>query len=334
MCYFMPDFSGDAEMNLMKSTTWVNIALLLVFSGGKTLAQQEPQFTHNVFTRMAINPAYAGSSGDISVTGLMRQQWVGFKDMDGEKVAPQTYLLTADMPVSLVHGGLGISITSDQLGFENNVGVRLNYAYRTVAGNGDLAFGPVIGFLNKSIDFGKLKPTQSGDPVLGSAEESTMMMDVGLGAYYEVKNRYFLGISTSQLIQTSSSIGVDATNYNLKRHYYAHGGYIYTLPDNPLIKLQPSLFIKTDFVSTQFDVNLSALYNERFCGGISYRLQDAIAFLLGLSYKSLIFGYSYDLTTSRLGSAGSSGSHEIFLNYRFKLQLGKNPRSYRNTRYL
>ncbi|GAB6278473.1 MAG: type IX secretion system membrane protein PorP/SprF [Lentimicrobium sp.] len=330
----MPDFSGDAEMNLMKSTTWVNIALLLVFSGSRTLAQQEPQFTHNVFTRMAINPAFAGSSGDISVTGLMRQQWVGFKDMDGEKVAPQTYLLTADMPVRLVHGGLGISITSDRLGFENNTGIRLNYAYRTSAWDGELAVGPVIGFLNKSIDFSKFKPTQSGDPILGTAQESTMMMDVGLGVFYEIKNKYFIGISTSQLIQTGSSIGVDATNYNLKRHYYAHAGYLYTLPDNPLVKLQPTLFVKTDFVSTQFDINLSAIYNDRFWGGITYRLQDAIAFLIGLNYKSFIFGYSYDLTTSQLGSAGSSGSHEIFLNYRFKLELDKNPRSYRNTRYL
>lgn len=334
MCYFMPNFSGDAEMNLMKSTTWVNIALLLVFSGSRTLAQQEPQFTHNVFTRMAINPAFAGSSGDISVTGLMRQQWVGFKDMDGEKVAPQTYLLTADMPVRLVHGGLGISITSDRLGFENNTGIRLNYAYRTSAWDGELAVGPVIGFLNKSIDFSKFKPTQSGDPILGTAQESTMMMDVGLGVFYEIKNKYFIGISTSQLIQTGSSIGVDATNYNLKRHYYAHAGYLYTLPDNPLVKLQPTLFVKTDFVSTQFDINLSAIYNDRFWGGITYRLQDAIAFLIGLNYKSFIFGYSYDLTTSQLGSAGSSGSHEIFLNYRFKLELDKNPRSYRNTRYL
>ncbi|HQN97823.1 MAG TPA: type IX secretion system membrane protein PorP/SprF [Bacteroidales bacterium] len=334
MCYFMPDFSGDAEMNLMKTTTWVNIALLLVFSGSRTLAQQEPQFTHNVFTRMAINPAFAGSSGDISVTGLMRQQWVGFKDMDGEKVAPQTYLLTADMPVRLVHGGLGISITSDRLGFENNTGIRLNYAYRTSAWDGELAVGPVIGFLNKSIDFSKFKPTQSGDPILGTAQESTMMMDVGLGVFYEIKNKYFIGISTSQLIQTGSSIGVDATNYNLKRHYYAHAGYLYTLPDNPLVKLQPTLFVKTDFVSTQFDINLSAIYNDRFWGGITYRLQDAIAFLIGLNYKSFIFGYSYDLTTSQLGSAGSSGSHEIFLNYRFKLELDKNPRSYRNTRYL
>ncbi|HAW57412.1 MAG TPA: hypothetical protein DCX03_00105, partial [Bacteroidales bacterium] len=176
--------------------------------------------------------------------------------------------------------------------------------------------------------------TQSGDPILGTAQESTMMMDVGLGVFYEIKNKYFIGISTSQLIQTGSSIGVDATNYNLKRHYYAHAGYLYTLPDNPLVKLQPTLFVKTDFVSTQFDINLSAIYNDRFWGGITYRLQDAIAFLIGLNYKSFIFGYSYDLTTSQLGSAGSSGSHEIFLNYRFKLELDKNPRSYRNTRYL
>lgn len=329
----MPDFSGMAEMKLKRITPWAQAIALLLWSS-ILWSQQEPQYTHNMFTQMAVNPAYAGSSGDISVTGLMREQWMGFKDLDGNKVAPQTFLLSMDMPVNLLRGGIGITILNDKLGFEKNIGLRLNYAYRIEFWKGAIAFGPVIGFLNKSIDFSMFKPTQPGDPILASAEEKTMMLDLGLGIFYELPKKYFAGISTSQLLQTSATLGMETANFNLKRHYYLQGGFYYILPDNPLIRLEPSIMLKTDFVSSQLDLNTLAIYNDKFWGGLSYRYQDALALLVGITYKSFKLGYSYDITTSKLGGAGSTGSHEIVLNYRFKLELEKNPKGYRNTRYL
>lgn len=330
----MPDFSGYKTM-MQKSTRIIAAGFVFcVFCVFRLSAQQEAQFTQNMFTRMAINPAFAGSSGNISVTGLMRQQWVGFKDNDGEKVAPGTFLMSVDMPVSLLRGGLGLSIMNDKLGFEQNIGLRLNYAYRTLFADGEIAFGPVIGFVNKTIDFSKFKPTQPNDPILTSAEEKAMMVDLGVGVYYESDNQYYIGISTSQLMQTGASLGIETANFNLSRHYYFQGGYTYVLPNNPLVRLEPSLLIKTDFVSTQFDINGLAIYNEKVWGGITYRFQDAIALMVGVRYKSMQIGYAYDLTTSRLLGAGSTGSHEIMLNYTFKLDVDKNPKSYRNTRFL
>ena len=330
----MPDFSGYVSMMHKRTGTIIAGLILCWFCASPLFAQQEAQFTQNMFTRMAVNPAFAGSSGNISVTSLMREQWVGFKDMDGEKVAPQTFLVTMDMPVSLLRGGIGFSIINDKLGFEKNIGLRLNYAYRTEMGSGRIAFGPVIGFVNKTIDFSKFKPTQPGDPVLSAAEEQTMLVDLGLGVYYESSKNYYVGISSSQLMQTGASLGVDVTNYNLKRHYYLQGGYSYVLPNNPMIRVEPSVLFKTDMVTSQIDLNAMAVYNEKFWGGLTYRYQDAIAFMLGVRYKSFQIGYAYDLTTSRMGGAGSLGSHEIMLNYSFKLELDKNPRSYRNTRFL
>jgi type IX secretion system PorP/SprF family membrane protein len=312
----------------------VSVFLLFVFFNITVVGQQEPQFTQNMFTRLVINPAVAGSSGDIAVTGLLRQQWAGFKDNDGESVAPQTYLLTVDAPVRVLHGGVGAVILNDKLGFEKNIGLKLSYAYRTEYRAGILSIGPVIGFLNKTIDFSKLKPVQSGDPLLASAEEKTMLLDLGLGAMYTVPNKYWFGISTSQLLQSGAKMGLDVTNFNLKRHYYLHGGYTYLLPNYSLIKIEPSLLIKTDAVSLQMDLNALATYNNKFWAGVTYRLQDAIAVIIGVKYKSFNISYAYDLTTSKLGSAGSSGSHEIMLNYNFKLQIDKFPKSYRNTRFL
>ncbi len=67
------------------------IILFSALSGLFCFAQQNTLITHYMFTNMAFNPGYAGSSEGISATGLVRQQWIGFKADDGSKLSPQTF---------------------------------------------------------------------------------------------------------------------------------------------------------------------------------------------------------------------------------------------------
>ena len=71
----------------------------------KVSAQQDPQFSQNMFTKLCVNPGFAGSNDAICGTLLYRNQWTGF---GGE---PKTMLLTADMPVEMLHGGVGLTVT-------------------------------------------------------------------------------------------------------------------------------------------------------------------------------------------------------------------------------
>jgi len=297
-------------------------------------AQQEAQFSQNMYNQMAINPGVAGSTKSICATAFARQQWVGFKDIDGNKGAPQTYLLTVHGPVKAIKGGLGLGIMSDKLGFENNLGVKLSYAYRLEnVWKGNLGVGLNVGFLNKSVDFGKFKPIQDDDPLLKEKSvQKDMLTDLGLGIYYSIPDKIYFGASTSQMLQSKGNFGV--ADITLRRHYYITAGYSYKLPDNPSILLEPSFFIKSDGASTQFDFNALVEYNKKFWGGLSYRVTDAIVVLLGVNYKDFRFGYSYDFTTSDLGKKGrSSGSHEIMLGYCFKLSQ-ESVESNRNIRVL
>ena len=70
--------------------------------------------------------------------------------------------------------------------------------------------------------------------------------------------------------------------------------------------------------------------------GVTYRLGDAIAPMLGFQHKfdnaaTLKIGYSYGITTSQLGNY-NNGTHDIMMNYCFDLekppllQKSKNPR--------
>src|SRR5438309_4339889 len=87
-------------------------------------AQQDPQFSQHIFTKLYYNPAFAGANDAICATLLYRNQWTGF---GGE---PKTALFMADMPVDVLHGGIGISShVADNLGQIKSLDVRANYAY-------------------------------------------------------------------------------------------------------------------------------------------------------------------------------------------------------------
>lgn len=320
------------QINLMGYAYRVFLFIVFIYFVLRVHAQQEPQITQYMFTPMAYNPATAGTSGNISVTGLLREQWIGFNDSEGNRVSPRTFFLSVDAPLKVLHGGLGAVIVNDKLGYEQNIGLKLSYAYITDFRSGELSFGPQIGLLDKSIDFSKLQALES-DPIFQATEEKAMMFDIGLGVLYRVPGKYYMGFAASQVIQSKGSLG-ENPNYSNKRHLYLSGGYEYVIPDYPLYEVEPSVLIKTDMVSYQVDLNARVTYNQKFWGGLTYRITDAVALMLGVKIKQLMVGYSYDITTSKLGSAGSSGSHEIMVNYSFKLDLDKNPKSYRNTRFL
>jgi type IX secretion system PorP/SprF family membrane protein len=313
-------------------------------------AQQEPQFTQNMFNNVMINPGYAGINKRICITTLLRQQWVGFKStlQDGSEVKtnPETYLVSIDAPIRVLRGGIGVSLYSDKLGFENNLGVKVGYAYHQGIGNGILGIGIQVGFLNKTIDFSKFNPIDAGDPLLQAKDKkSTLMTDVSFGLFYNIPGKAYAGLSSTQLIQSKMKFDVPKIDSKLKRHYYLTGTYHWTIPGAPDWELSPYLFIKTDFASAQYDITAMAKWRNMIWAGLSYRVQDAVAIIVGAypfnqpnmspALQQIKIGYSYDVTTSALGRSGrSSGSHEIMLGYCFKITTTPKITKYLNTRYL
>jgi type IX secretion system PorP/SprF family membrane protein len=308
--------------------------LMIIFICDVTKGQQEAQFSHNMFNNMGINPGFAGLRNAICATALARQQWVGFRDEEGNRLNPETYSFTVDAPMPFLRGGLGVGFLQDQLGYETSLGVKLAYAYHLDLDYGTMGIGGQIGFLDKRIDFSNFRPITESDPVLGGAgEESRMLSDFALGVFYMHDDLFWGGISMSQIAQTTKEIG--NADYQLRRHTYISAGYNHTLPGQPSFVFSPSALFKTDFNSLQIDFNALITYNKRFWGGASYRLQDAAVIFLGLNFEQISIGYSYDITLSPLGRSGRSfGSHEIFVQYCFSLDLEKIKETHRNIRFL
>lgn len=301
------------------------------------LAQQDLQFTQFQFNRMYYNPGVVGSGGAICINGIHRSQWVGF---DG---APTSQNINANVPLKFLHGGLGLKIANDQIGYFQIINVGLGYAFQYNLGDGTLGAGFSANITTQSVSNAEWIAPDGGatgallDPRIAQNGATGVGFDMDFGVYYETE-KFWAGISSSRLLESATPYtgtlnGI--TNFYNRRHYYVMGGYNYPLP-NTNLELQPSLLLKSDFAaSSVVDVNVTALYNNKLWGGVSYRLTEAVAVNLGYQFtKSLRAGYAYDIPITDISGQGA-GSHEIFLNYCFKIEIPpKPPGSYKNPRFM
>jgi type IX secretion system PorP/SprF family membrane protein len=289
------------------------------------LAQQSSNITHYMFMSMSYNPAVAGSNEGINVTGLVRQQWIGFKDDRGGNTAPQTFFLTVDSPIKFLHGGIGGSVISDKLGPFNNTSVYLAYAYRTDLGPGEFSAGLQANFENSKLDMEQLEPLVT----ITTSAKSDFVVDASLGLFFKVPDKYSIGLSCNNILQTR----MKKIMVRDKRVFDLAGGYNWVVPGHPAFELQPSAFISTDLAAYTFSISTLLQYNKKVWGGLAYRYQDAVSVLVGFNIKSFRVGLSYDACVSKM-TRYNNGSIEVMLNYCFKIATDKFRKSYKNTRFL
>lgn len=295
------------------------IGLLSAFHA---VAQQDVQFTHNMFNGLIYNPAVAGSKDGMSAFLLTRNQWVGFEG------APTTQTVSIDAPIAKLRGGIGLHIVNDRLGYESQIGANASYAYKLpLNDNAVLSLGLSIGFAQKTIDGANFNPITKGDLHIPVAKISDIIApDLGFGLFYKSAKMY-LALSSSHLteplIASKTNSGLE-TGLKVVRHYFATAGYNYAL--TPALDIRPSFFLKFTEASIAkpiFDINGLLFYKQRVWIGTSYRSIDAVALLLGFNInEQLRVGYSYDINTSKLANF-NSGSHEFVIGYDWKVNTSK-----------
>jgi type IX secretion system PorP/SprF family membrane protein len=306
-----------------------NILIIFLFYSLISVAQQDPLFTQNMFNQMYINPAYAGSNNMVCATALNRLQWVGFGD--GSPMTTVVNINAAIQPFGL-SSGVGLNIANDRFGFNQDLGVDLSYAIRfNVASGGKLAIGFNGGFINNTLDAGNwITPSGSTDNALPSTKENSINFDMGVGIFFNNDDMYF-GASATHINEAKFNKAVDPSHY--KRHYYITGGYILQMP-SPAWQFNPSVFISSDLTTNQLSVTANAIYNKRFWCGVSYRVGEGVAGMIGFElFSGMRIGYAYDFSTTEISSY-NSGSHEFMLGYCFSLKKEKPPQQYKSIRFL
>ncbi len=285
----------------------------------RTIAQQDPQYTQYIYNMNVINPAYAGLNEGLAINLLYRDQWSALEG------APTTFTVAAHSPIG-EKTGLGLSVIRDELGpiEETNAYVDFSYTLQ-VSTNFQLALGLKAGATFHDIGLATLDLQDPGDPFFSENVNRTNP-NIGTGAFL-YSDRFFVGLSVPNLLNSVHLDQDDLRFGSETNHYFLTSGYVFE--PNKNLKLKPSFLVKSAFdAPVSFDVNMNALFLEKFELGVSYRLDDSFSGIVGFqATPDLRIGYAYDAVTSEINNVAPA-SHEIILTYNiiFNKRVLRSPR--------
>ncbi len=294
----------------------IYLPLILLALVSKGYSQQEAQQSLYFFNPLLVNPGYAGSQEALSVTGIVRSQWVGFKG------APQTQCLSIHSPLRNDHFNLGLSFVNDQLGVTKNTGIFADFAYsiRLNSKNHRLVFGLKAGVDLYRSNFSRLAVNDNTDELyVNGYNYATQFFNAGGGIYYYGK-RFYIGASSPRLIKNVMTVSGENVLAQAN-HYYGFAGIVLKL--NNRVNMRPSFMLKyTQNAPVSVDANLSFLFYDKIWIGGMYRYNSAAGANIMLKVsQSFSIGYAYDFTLNAINNY-SKGSHEIMLNYNLRSKTG------------
>lgn len=292
---------------------------------GNARAQQEVMVSQYMFNGLFLNPAYAGSHPFTSASLLHRDQWTG---MAG---APVTSMLAIDAPLWNERMGLGFTLVHDQIGVSRDLEMASQYAYSIRTGtNGRLAFGLKAGLSLYSAKLSELVYWDQNDPLYQQNIRNVTVGKFGSGLYWH-NHRSYVGLSVPTIYAADGRVvkaAESTSDHYFTQHYYLYAGHVFEINED--LDLKPSTLVKFQpEAPPQADLNLNALYRERFWLGIGYRTGASVTGMVEYQVNPMFrIGYAYDMTTSALRRY-NGGSHEVMLG----IDLGKDPVRIKTPRY-
>jgi type IX secretion system PorP/SprF family membrane protein len=326
----IPDYK-----NIPMKLTGFFTACLLIATMHESLAQTDPHFTQNYTYPMYINPAMTGGSdGDYRVSAIYRSQWgaignpyrttgVSFDTRTNKNIALGVNLMNQ----SAGDGGFNYFNTYASVAY---TGVKFG-----TANNHRVVFAMQAGLINRRVDQSKFKWGEQWNPITGYnaskavtenfASTSATTLDIGAGVlYYDAapgkKANVFGGLSFFHLNKPKDPIISNQTVAlnTIPLRYTIHGGLSFNLSEQTSI-IPHFLYMQQGNASeTMLGAYVQHNVNEEtdvMIGGY-YRYKDAIAPFVGVDWRNLLIGLSYDANTSKLGTMSRNiNSFELSLSY-------------------
>lgn len=295
-----------------------------------TVKAQDMHFTQFFASPLYLNPAMTGINVCSRVTLTYRNQWPGVNK------AFSSYMLASDHYIHDAKLGVGMIMANDQAGSGNYMTTTatpsIAYELRVNQEFG-IRFGIQPGVTQKRVNYNKLlfgdQIARGGDVAsVENNKPSKTFFDAGTGILFYTA-QYWGGFALSHINQPNESL--IGTTSRLPVKYSLHGGISHVLNKDErealkVKKLSTAFHYRHQKKFDQFD--FGAYYNENvFTIGVWYRginlvkrykpgyqNNDALSIVLGLQNKRTSFGYSYDVTISKLTMV-SQGAHEVTLSY-------------------
>jgi len=279
--------------------------ILLSICAVNGMAQQSTIYSQYMFNGLAINPAYAGYDGLLSLTAWGRLQSLGLEG------SPNTQSFTAHSPIINNKIGVGLQFFHEQIGVTDQTGVYGSYSYKIYMDKFTLSLGLQAGINFYKTNYTSLVTFNPGDPVFNE-DTRTITPNVGSGAILS-NEKLFIGISMPQMLSTGSQENIIVQ----EKPFILYGGLVFKL--SPSILLKPSMLAKmVNGKPVEWNINAHLLIKEILWLGASFRPVNAITLLMQFQItEQLAFGYAYDASIGEISSI-EAGSHEFMLNYKFR----------------
>ena len=296
----------------------------VMFLGTMVAMAQDPHFSQFYANPLYLNPALTGSNVGPRYLLNYRNQWSAIPGFT-------TYAASFDQYVDKMQGGIGIQALNDNAG--NGVftqsRVSASYAHFLKLNNKwslrsgfRASYGQVIvdskqWTFNDQIDpkLGVVRQTSS-EPLISLGTVNRSYADFAAG-FMAFSDNLYGGIAFDHVTTPNVSI-IQGGFTELPVRVTVNAGANFVLnkfvgTSKPTTTVSPNIIYMQHGPFSQ--LNLGAYVNrEPFTGGVWYRQSggngDAVIILGGVQTKNFRFGYSYDITVSRLRQA-ATGAHEL-----------------------
>jgi len=277
---------------------------------------QDPEFTQFYANVLYLNPAFAGTYRCPRFILGYRNQW---PMISGTFVQ---YFLSYDQFVERLYGGIGAYVLADDAGEGTikfiNASFMYSYALH-VNRYFTIHAALQVSYVQKWLDWTKLVFPDMIDPRYGFVYPTKDYYSTLSYGYPDFAagilgytNMFFGGIAVHHLFEPKE--GFVTGEGKLPRKYTAHvGAYIPIKKDPKEGAISPNILFQQQQDFTQLNIGLY-FAKEPFVVGAWYRNQDAFIVVVGVHKGILKFGYSYDLTVSKL-SISTGGSHEVSVGF-------------------
>ena len=287
------------------------------------LLAQDPQFSQFYANPLYLNPALAGTNLCPRVNLNYRNQWPGISG---------TYVTTSasfDKYIYKLKGGLGFLVTNDRAGQGtiNTTNVSAIYSYQVrFTRYFSMNFGVQATYGQKNLDvtkltFGDMTDDRNGfvrPANLAGINSHKSFADFSAGTVAFSK-RLYAGVAVNHLTQPDEGF-ISVTKLPMK--ITGHAGAVFHLNgERGDATISPNIIYQQQQNFKQLDFGLYATKGV-FVGGLWYRNNDSFILLVGFQKSIFKFGYSYDITVSKLTNA-TAGAHELSLGFLFKCKKPK-----------
>lgn len=330
-------------MELFSQRKFQVILFTILMFGGVVLKAQDPQFSQFYANPLFLNPAMTGSIDCGRIILNYRNQWPSISN------AYVSYNVSYDQYIPGIRSGIGVFAMSDRQGdgalVRNSVSAFYSYKLK-VSEPIMISFGVQGRYIDYHVDEAKLTWGDQIDPTTGEIykesdesikNKSISSIDFSAGAAMTYLDQWFIGVAVHHLTEPNMSF-YDDPNAKIPMKFTVHGGVTINASEGMLGNdndedyiIEPQILYMQQERFKQLDFGLYASKRPLVVGAWfrhNFSNPDAFVALVGVKFNNIRFGYSYDVTVSKVGGS-SGGAHEISFAWDFCIYKQENRRRIR-----